>query len=285
MIWPPHAATSSTSVDSRRTGRRPARSSPRLLVPRRPVPFLAQRDRGPLAIQQLVEPGRARRRGSHRDRRAPCAAPSLRDSRHDPAAQATARPGPTPPRCGAAGARGLRRHSGSSAAATPPRGPCARPPPAGSCAPAARAARSSCRARAATNVVRIPSTTRLAAIIDAQSGSSLAIIGHRLAAGQPVLLAWEAELGQHRICRAGVAELVLRHRRGGDRGLERGRAHGPLAVAPAERALVVGQRADQRRHRRRRRVGRGFGPGLMRGSPLGSRSAGTMIIWIHGCSS
>ena len=81
---------------------------------------------------------------------------------------------------------------------------------------------------------------------EAQSGSSLLDHRQRVAGVQRVLLARDAELGQHGVGRAGVPELVLGHRRGGHRGLDRRRAHGPLAVAAAERALVVGQRADQR---------------------------------------
>ena len=55
------------------------------------------------------------------------------------------------------------------------RAPGGRPLPEGSCALAGRVARSSCSGRMATNVVKIPSTTRLAAITEAQSGSSCAI--------------------------------------------------------------------------------------------------------------
>jgi len=47
------------------------------------------------------------------------------------------------------------------------------PPPEGSCARAGRAVRGCCRAPGATNVVRMPSTTRLAAMYEGQSGSSL----------------------------------------------------------------------------------------------------------------
>jgi 1,2-phenylacetyl-CoA epoxidase catalytic subunit len=79
-----------------------------------------------------------------------------------------------------------------------------------------------------------------------------------------------AELLEHRVGRARVPELVLGHGGGGHRGLERGGGHRPLRVAPAERGLVVGERGDERLH------------GL-----IASRIAGrgTMIMWIHGCSS
>ena len=79
-----------------------------------------------------------------------------------------------------------------------------------------------------------------------------------------------AELLEHRIGRARVAELVLRHRGRGDGGLERRGGHRPLRVAAAERRLVVGQRAHERLH------------GLI-ASRIAAR--GTMIMWIHGCSS
>ena len=60
------------------------------------------------------------------------------------------------------------------------------------------------------------------------------------AALEPVVLALDAERLQHRVGRARVAELVLRHRGGGDGGFERRRADRPLGVAATERGLVVG---------------------------------------------
>ena len=61
-----------------------------------------------------------------------------------------------------------------------------------------------------------------------------------------------------------------------------GRADRPLGVAAAERGLVVGERADERGHRAW--PGRGRSGAHAR---IASRIAlrGTMIIWIHGCSS
>ena len=92
------------------------------------------------------------------------------------------------------------------------------------------------------------------------------------AALDAVLLGLHPQRLEHRIGRAGVAELVLGHRRGGHGGFERRRAHRPLGVAAPERGLVVGQRGDEPHHRH---------------ALIASRMAarGTMIICTHGCSS
>ena len=107
-----------------------------------------------------------------------------------------------------------------------------------------------------------------------QSGSSSSSSASRVSPPKPSSSALGAERLEHRVGRARVAELVLGHRGGGDGGLQRRRADGPLGVAAAERRLVVGQRGDERGHR--------GAHGL-----IASRIAvrGTMIMWIHGCSS
>ena len=106
----------------------------------------------------------------------------------------------------------------------------------------------------------------------------------RTAGVEPVVVALDPQLGQHRIGRARVPELVLGHRGRGHGRLDRRRADRPLAVAASERALVVGQRADQRDHRR---GGRLDGRRRRAHERIASRisARGTRIMWIQGCSS
>ena len=94
-----------------------------------------------------------------------------------------------------------------------------------------------------------------------QSGSS----SSSSASGVPVMVVF-GDVGAERledgIGRAGVAQLVLGHRRGGDRRLERRRADRPLRVAAPERGLVVGERGDERGHQAWAVASPGGGRGL-----------------------
>jgi len=106
---------------------------------------------------------------------------------------------------------------------------------------------------------------------------------HRVTGVQTGLLGTrDAELVQDRVRRTRVTEFVLSHRGRRHCGLDRRRAHGPFAIAPPERALVVGERSDQRDHRRGGGIDAQAAHALI-ASRIEPR--GTMIISIQGCSS
>ena len=232
MIWPPHWPTRSTSrgvaeraghaVHRRRSGSQPTSRSARAARARRPRRASSADEPG---AHLLALGGGGRARPSPASSAAAVAGvvvgpdPAARRAPTSPQARRRARRARSP------------RHSRRAQAS-----PCTRCEPSSWRILRARWAigvERACPTQAATNVVSTPSTSRLAAMNAVQSGSSSSSSASRWPPPKPSSSRLDAERLQHRVGRARVAELVLGHRRRGDGGLERRRAHGPLGVAAA----------------------------------------------------